>query len=389
MTGGSGHSRTMTVETANGSTSARAAGSGPLSLRREFFTEQAPLLAAVLGLAFAAAYWQHGVLPGGDVAFPLAGVRVPIWHLIWMGFWTGYTMAVVGEAAGIFALPYSMSILQFANPHVTPTTQLLTFLNPFGALFGFRRNRQWNLDLALWVCLGGVVGGLTGPFIRITLLSDVKPFTFAVGLALVFAGAHLCHAAVHGFRARTSGAGLEGRFHRAARERRAQGLSPDGLPADMAIRTTARGGGWITVEFWGEVWRINQALMFVTGAGVGVISAALGVGGGFLLVPIFAAIYGLPIYVLVAATIPYVIVLSAVGLFTYGVILPAVLGTTLAPEWAWGLFAAAGGIFGAWCAAKTQRYVPEHSLKLMLGGVTGIAGLLYVAGFFFELPFKL
>ena len=43
---------------------------------------------------------------------------------------------------------------------ITPTTQLLTFLNPFGALFGFRRNRQWNLDMALWVCLGGVVGGL-------------------------------------------------------------------------------------------------------------------------------------------------------------------------------------------------------------------------------------
>ena len=53
----------------------------------------------VLGLGFAAAYVQHGFLPGADVAFPLAGVRVPIWHLIWMGFWAGYTMAIVGEAA--------------------------------------------------------------------------------------------------------------------------------------------------------------------------------------------------------------------------------------------------------------------------------------------------
>ena len=132
------------------------------NLTREFLSEQLPLIMGVLGLGFAAAYVQHGFLPGADVAFPLAGVRVPIWHLIWMGFWTGYTMAIVGEAAGIFALPYTMSILQFTNPHVTPTTQLLTFLNPFGALFGFRRNKQWNLDLAAWVCLGGVVGGILG-----------------------------------------------------------------------------------------------------------------------------------------------------------------------------------------------------------------------------------
>ena len=94
-------------------------------------------------------------------------------------------------------------------------------------------------------------------------------------------------------------------------------------------------------------------------------------------------------YVLVAATIPYVIVLSAVGLFTYSVIIPAFTTTMIAPEWAWGFFAATGGILGAWCAAKTQRFVPEHLLKLMLGGITGLAGSLYVIGFFVDLPFKL
>lgn len=354
---------------------------------REFLHQQVPLIAVVLGLGFATAYAQHGFLPGADVAFPLAGVRVPIWHLIWMGFWTGYTMAVVGEAAGIFALPYTMSILQFANPHVTPTTQLLTFLNPLGALFGFRRNRQWNLDLALWVCLGGVVGGLVGPFVRLTLLADTRPFTFAVGLALLFAGGQLCLAAGHGFLGR--GDALAASFAAEAERRRAEGEAPSGLPEGMPIETVSRRGGRLTVGFWGQTWTLSQAFLFVTGAGVGVVSAALGVGGGFLLVPIFAAVYGLPMYVLVAATIPYVIVLSGVGLFTYGVILPLVAGAAIQPEWAWGFFAAAGGILGSWCAAKTQRFVPEHLLKLMLGAVTGIAGGLYVIDFFVTLPFRL
>jgi len=36
----------------------------------------------------------------------------------------------------------------------------------------------------------------------------------------------------------------------------------------------------------------------------------------------------------------------------------------------------------------TQMYVPEHFLKLMLGGVTGIVGTLYVVNFFYPLPFR-
>ena len=49
-------------------------------------------IVVVLGAGFLAAYLQHGFLPGADRAFPLAGAAVPIWHLVWMGLWTGYTM---------------------------------------------------------------------------------------------------------------------------------------------------------------------------------------------------------------------------------------------------------------------------------------------------------
>ena len=361
----------------------------PPTILRELLTEQAPLILFVLGLGFATAYWQHGFLPGTEVAFPLAGVKVPIWHIVWMGFWTGYTMAVVGEAAGIFALPYTMSILAFSNAHVTPTTQLLTLVNPLGALFGFRRNRQTNLRFAMWVCVGGACGGLIGPFVRVTILSDVKPFTFAVGLALVFAGGYLCYAAVRGFKNRLSATGIEAKFHQQVQDQKAKGNAPAGIPPGTPINTVSNDGTRLTIEFWGESWTLSKIALFNTGVGVGIISSALGVGGGFLLVPIFAAVYGLPMYVLVAATIPFVIILSGVGIFTYSVILPVFSGIAVAPEWAWGFFAAAGGIFGSWLAAKTQKYVPEHSLKLMLGGVTGIAGALYVIDVFVELPFRL
>jgi uncharacterized membrane protein YfcA len=295
-----------------------------------------------------------------------------------MGVWTGYTMALVAQAAGVFALPYTMSVLQFSNAHVTPTTLLLTFLNPIGALLGFRRTGQWNLDFAAWICAGGVVGGLTGPFLRSTVLAAVDPFRLTLGLALFFFAAHLCYKALSEFSAGAS----------AARSRKASAEGSD-YNIRARIETLAKDNGRLTIGYLGQRWTLPLWGLFLIGAAVGVISSALGVGGGFLIVPILAAFYMLPMYVLPAATIPYAVVLSATGLFTYSVIFPLVGAAPIHPEWAWGFFAAAGGIFGSWAAAKTQLFVPEHLLKIMLGAVTGAIGVLYIVNFFFPLPFKI
>jgi uncharacterized membrane protein YfcA len=341
------------------------------AVAQEFLFQQAPLILAALALGFLCAYLQHGFVPGGDRPYPLAQARVPVWHVIWMGMWTGYTMALVGQAAGIFALPYTTSVLQFSNAHVTPSTLLLTFLNPIGALLGFRRTGQWNLDFARWLCAGGVLGGVIGPFLRARALADPAAFRFALGLALAFVGAQLCHKAVGGFVAGD----------------KAPGGGGASLPE--RIDTLAAAGGRLTIGYRGERWTLNQALLFAVGALVGVISSALGLGGAFLIVPFLVVYYKLPMYVVPAATIPYAVLLSAVGLATYCIVLPLAGSSPIQPEWSWGFFAAAGGIFGSWVAAKTQLYVPEHLLNAMLGAVTGALGALYVIGFFFPLPFRI
>jgi uncharacterized membrane protein YfcA len=358
-----------------GTLEAPASGAGrpprASGLRREFLTQQAPFIVGALLLGVLAAYLQHGFVPGADRPFPLAHVRVPLWHVVWMGVWTGYTMALVGQAAGIFALPYTTSVLQFSNAHVTPSTLLLTLLNPLGALLGFRNTGQWNLGFAGWMCAGGIVGGVLGPFLRATLLGDAQAFRFSLGLALAVVGAQLCQKAGRGF-----AAGDE-----------APGAQAGGGP--VRIVTLAHGGGRLTIGYRGEHWTLSEPVLFAAGAIVGVISSALGLGGAFLIVPFLVIVYGLPMYVVPAATIPYAVALSATGLVTYCVVLPLAGTPAIQPEWAWGFFSAAGGIFGAWVGAKTQLYVPEPLLNLMLGAVTAIVGALYVANFFMPLPFRI
>jgi len=338
------------------------------SLLREFTLQQAPFILAALALGFVTAYLQHGFVPGAHRPYPLAGVRVPVWHVIWMGAWTGYTMALVGQAAGIFALPYTTSVLQFSNPHVTPSTLLLTFLNPIGALLGFRRTGQWNLHFAGWLCAGGVLGGLIGPFLRAGLLADVDVFRLLLGLALAFVSVQLADKALRGFAAgdKAPGSGV-------------------GAPR---IVTLVRERARITIGYRGGQWTLHQGVLFALGATVGVISSSLGLGGAFLIVPFLVVVYKVPMYVVPAATIPYAVALSATGLLTYCLLLPLLGRAPLAPEWAWGFFAAAGGIFGSWVAAKTQLHVPEPLLNAMLGTVTAALAVLYVTNFFFPLPFR-
>lgn len=358
-------------------------------LVKEFLRDQLPMFLGVLLAAFGVSYLHYGYLPGADMAFPIAGMKVPIWHLLWMGFWTGYTMGVVGEASGIFALPYSISILQFNSIAVSPTTLIVTFLNPFGALLGFWRNRQWNWDLAKWLCLGAIIGAPFGPFIRVYWLSDPLPFKAAIGLALLIMSVHLCMQVTPWYLKKTARQrAFKEKFDNLVKECLKAGKAPCGLPADFKIQTLESNFKKVRIGYWGEEQSFSVPVMLMIGIGVGVVSSALGVGGGFILVPILVSFYGLPLYVMVAATIPFVITLSLTGLLAYTITMPMLTGMSSSPDWSFGLFVASGAIFGAWVASKTQKFIPEKFLKPMLGIVTGVVAILYIVNYFWKLPFK-
>jgi hypothetical protein len=356
----------------------------------EALSEQAPIVLGVLALGVAASYLQHGFLVGAGRPFPLAGVDLPLWHLLWLGFWTGYTMALVGEATGILSLPYTMSILRFDNLHVSPTNLVVTVINPLGALLGFRRAGQWNLDFALWPCLGSLVGSQVGPFLRVAYLSDPAPFKALVGLALFWLGVHLVWSITSWYLRRHHAQRLFAeRFRARARGEAAAGRLPSGLPEGARIRTLERSWRRLRIGFLEQEWSLSVPLLLAIGAGVGLVASTLGVGGGFVMTPLLVTLFRMPMYVIVAATIPFVMVQSVIGLFSYLVVVPAFTGRYDPPEWAFGFFVAAPAVFGAWLAARTQRFVPESSLKLVAGVITGLGGLLYLVNYFVPLPFKI
>ena len=55
--------------------------------------------------------------------------------------------------------------------------------------------------------------------------------------------------------------------------------------------------GRITIEFGEEQFSFNPLLPFLSGVAIAVLSSALGVGGGFLLVPFMSIVMGLPMFI--------------------------------------------------------------------------------------------
>lgn len=357
---------------------------------REFLLDQAPFVISLFVLGIAANYLQHGFMPGGDRPYPLAEVAVPLWHLLWLGFWTGYIMALVGEASGLLALPYSMSVLNFQTLAVTPTHLLITFLNPYGALMGFWRERRWNLDIALWLCLGTLVGSQAGPFIRVYFLSQPAPIKALIGAGLFYLGGHLMYEVTPRYLARRRDlTTFKAKFDAHVKKMLREGKNPSGIPEKAMIHTLERSWRRITISFWDESYTLCPPLLLLLGTGVGLVSSTIGVGGGFLMTPLLVKIYRLPMFVVVAASIPFVVVQSLVGFFAYNVTLPLLTGGYVNSEWGWGFLVASSAVMGAWCASKTQKFVPEHYLKLMLGILSGLGGLVYLLNYLIGLPFKI
>lgn len=360
------------------------------SVIKEFCRDQLPMILGTFLLGIIAGYLQAGYLPGSDRPFPVGQITVSIWHLVFMGFWTGYIMGLVGEASGIFSMPYSMTILHFDSVSLSPTSLITTFLNPFGALFGYWRSGQWNLDLALWLCVGAILGSPIGPFIRVFWLTDPDPFKMVIGMALFLMSVHLMIQVTPWYLKRTARQQrFKKKFDQMMEENRNAGKTPSGLPDDFEIKTIERSIRIVRIRYWDEEQTFSVPLMVCIGFIVGIVASALGVGGGFMLVPIMVTVFGIPMYVLVAATVPFVITLSVTSLLSYVFTVPLLTGATAKPDWAFGLFVASGAILGAWVAAKTQKYIPEKILKPLLAAVTGLVGALYIVNFFWKLPFNL
>jgi uncharacterized membrane protein YfcA len=252
-------------------------------------------------------------------------VPEPLFALV-CGFVIALVTTPVGVSGAVLLLPVQLDVLHVASPSVTPTNLLYNVVAGPGALFRHRSRLRGTLVGRLLA--GTVPGVVVGACVRVWLVPDARTFRLVAAAVLLALGVWL------------------------------------------VVRTLRPGpttGG-------GRPPRTPVLVSF--SFAVGVIGGVYGIGGGSILAPALVG-QGMKVSDVAPAALASTFVTSLVGAASFAVIAMGANGS-IAPHWTLGLAAGMGGLFGGYGGARLTHRVPEHALKLLLGGVAMLLGIAYV-----------
>ena len=110
---------------------------------------------------------------------------------------------------------------------------------------------------------------------------------------------------------------------------------------------------------------------FVTGIVVAIISASLGVGGGFLLVPFMTSIMGFPMYIVAGTSVLAILVSSLTSIANY-------LNMGSKMDLSFLSFELIGVAIGTIVAAHLSKFINARKLKYFLAFVLFYIGVKYL-----------
>ncbi|NOY66034.1 MAG: sulfite exporter TauE/SafE family protein, partial [Gammaproteobacteria bacterium] len=223
------------------------------------------------------------------------------------------------------------------------------------------------VSLALILGAGGIIGALVGSTFSINYLADMRIFkpVFAILVLLI-----AIQIAWQLLRRRKKGSTTSQRASFAFE----QLIEHEGDPCSIGVHHKRYSIRNIRFRFGNENFNYNPWLPFFTGMGIAVFSSALGVGGGFLLVPFMSIIMKLPMFIVAATSALAIAIHSVTSIANYmrmGIELDfPLLG-----------FLLAGTIIGSFTGPYISKYFHETWLRASLCVVLIVIGLRYLSVF--------
>lgn len=138
----------------------------------------------------------------------------------------------------------------------------------------------------------------------------------------------------------------------------------------------------VEFEYDGEIYGFSPPVVYIICFLVGIAGGIYGIGGGSIIAPFFVAIVGLPVYTVAGAALMGTFVTSIAGVLFYHFLAGYYPGMSVSPDWMLGALFGAGGVFGMYCGARTQKFVPAPVIKgILCSCVLFVAGK-YILDFF-------
>lgn len=274
-----------------------------------------------------------------DIYLPIAEVSLDIFVLLGLGAAVGFLSGVFGVGGGFLLTPLLIFIGVPPTVAVASSANQLVGASVSGVLAHWRRG---NVDFKMGYVL--VVGGLAGSLLGVwifTLLKRLGQVELTISVCYVLLLGAL------GFLMMIESVRALLRLHRpgAARRRLHQHTWMHGLPLKARFRRS----------------RLYISALLPIGIGfvIGILSAILGIGGGFIMVPAMIYILGMP-----TAVVPGTSLLQIIFVAANVTVLQAYTNHTVDAVLA--LLLLVGGVVGARIGSRFGTHLRGEQLRLLL-----------------------
>lgn len=225
------------------------------------------------------------------IYLPIAEISINIFLILGLGGMVGLLSGIFGVGGGFLMTPLLIFLGVPAAVAVGTEANQIVAASVSGVLAHWRRG---NVDIKMGSILlaGGIVGSTIGVYI-FAMLRELGQIDLAIKLSFIIflgiVGILMLFESIQTI--------LHSRRPGAKRRRLHQHNWLHGLPFKMRFRKSKL--------------YISALLPFMIGAGVGILSAIMGVGGGFIMVPAMIYLLGMPTSVVVGTSLFQIIFVTA------------------------------------------------------------------------------
>jgi len=321
--------------------------------------------------------------PRGYLDIPGAPKPSYLLAFLW-ALWVGWIFSTVGAFGGIMAGVGHITVFglgsyaksfkdtnkalnKFITDTIRVSNQFLVGLSAIISSISYARTKQLCLPLGIALGVGSIIGATIIPWVT-TGKVTAKAYTGLFGLVVFLVAGFMYYG--------TTQRALEKRKKTQEAAKRFQEAARQGSATGEGVKVVRLSLTQCTISFYGVEFSFNLLLGALGGLVIAAISSLIGVGGGFLLVPLMTDILKLPMFI-AAGTSAFAVLISMItSIFNYmvqGVVVWwPLIGTELV-----GIFV--GSIIGP----RTQRYIPDIWLKRLFVLLALYVGIKYTSEGFF------
>jgi len=321
--------------------------------------------------------------PRGYLDIPGAPKPSYLLAFLW-ALWVGWIFSTVGAFGGIMAGVGHITVFglgsyaksfkdtnkalnKFITDTIRVSNQFLVGLSAIISSISYARTKQLCLPLGIALGVGSIIGATIIPWVT-TGKVTAKAYTGLFGLVVFLVAGFMYYG--------TTQRAIEKRKKTQEAAKRFQEAARQGSATGEGVKIVRLSLTQCTISFYGVEFSFNLLLGALGGLVIAAISSLIGVGGGFLLVPLMTDLLKLPMFI-AAGTSAFAVLISMItSIFNYmvqGVVVWwPLIGTELV-----GIFV--GSIIGP----RTQRYIPDIWLKRLFVLLALYVGIKYTSEGFF------